>query len=659
MKALPLAYRQVHLDFHTSEQIAGIGKEFDPEQFVATLQEARVNSITCFSKCHHGMIYHETEFPAKHPHLETNLLAEQIEACHAAGIRVPIYISVGLDMHQSSRHPEWRELGVDGKIRGAAPLDAGWHKLCFNSASPYIDYVLAQTQEVLDNFEVDGLFFDIISQGQCVCQRCLAGMLEQDLDPECEEDRAAYAAEVLAGFKRRMSQDIRERNSECNIFYNAGHVGPGIRSTLDTYTHLELESLPSGGWGYDHFPTTVRYARGLGYDFLGMTGKFQKSWADFGGFKNRAALEYECFTALAEGGKCSIGDQLHPSGALDPATYSLIGSVYAEVEAKEPWCVGALPVTEIGIVTPEALGREDGRVDSAAGGAYRMLLEAHYQFDIVDGEMDWERYRAVILPDKIHLTPDLKEKLEAFIAGGGVAVLSHESGLDPDHERFILDGMPVYYRNAAPYNPDFVVPAEAVSAGILPSQHVMYDRGLEVEAVAGAESLGEVWHPYFNRTYRHFCSHFHTPPEKASGFPAAAQLGRVIYFAHPIFGAYFRHGPRMYRQWFLNCLQRALPDKLVRTNAPTTAHLTLTHQPDPGRAVLHLLHYVPERRYGAVPTIEDVLPLHELEVSIEFPQAPDRVYLAGTEASLPFDYADGRVNVILDRLDGHAMLVLE
>ena len=49
------------------------------------------------------MIYHDTKFvEARHPHLEVNLLKEQVEACHAAGIRVPIYITVGWDEFQKS-----------------------------------------------------------------------------------------------------------------------------------------------------------------------------------------------------------------------------------------------------------------------------------------------------------------------------------------------------------------------------------------------------------------------------------------------------------------------------------------------------------------------------------------------------------------------------
>ena len=49
-----LKFRQLHLDFHTSEDIPGIGEEFDREGFIAALKEGHIDSVTLFSKCHHG-----------------------------------------------------------------------------------------------------------------------------------------------------------------------------------------------------------------------------------------------------------------------------------------------------------------------------------------------------------------------------------------------------------------------------------------------------------------------------------------------------------------------------------------------------------------------------------------------------------------------------
>src|SRR5437763_16303181 len=86
-----LATRQVHLDFHTSPHIREVGIDFDPEEFVRTLQAAHVNSITVFAKCHHGYSYYPTKVGTPHPYLKRDLLGEMLAACHQAGIRAPVY----------------------------------------------------------------------------------------------------------------------------------------------------------------------------------------------------------------------------------------------------------------------------------------------------------------------------------------------------------------------------------------------------------------------------------------------------------------------------------------------------------------------------------------------------------------------------------------
>ena len=121
------------------------------------------------------------------------------------------------------------------------------------------------------------------------------------------------------------------------VFHNGGHIRHGRRDLAHMNTHLELESLPTGGWGYDHFPVSAGYARTLGMDYLGMTGKFHKSWGEFGGFKHPNALRYEAMLSVANGASVSVGDQLHPSGEMDMVTYNLIGKAYKEVEEIEPW----------------------------------------------------------------------------------------------------------------------------------------------------------------------------------------------------------------------------------------------------------------------------------------------------------------------------------
>ena len=98
-------YRQVHLDFHTSPAIPAVGDKFNKEEWQRTLQEGHVNSITVFSKCHHGYSYHPTKVNEMHPSLNFDLLGAELEACKAIGVKAPVYISAGLDEKDALMHP--------------------------------------------------------------------------------------------------------------------------------------------------------------------------------------------------------------------------------------------------------------------------------------------------------------------------------------------------------------------------------------------------------------------------------------------------------------------------------------------------------------------------------------------------------------------------
>jgi len=655
-----LRFRQIHLDFHTSEQIPGIGSEFDPDEFADTLKAAHVNSVTCFSRCHHGWIYHDTaRFPERrHPHLTCDLLRLQIEACHQRGIRVPVYITVMWDNFTARRHPEWIAIDETGRQIGTPPFEAGFYRrLCLNT--PYADFLEAQTVEVCETLPVDGIFFDICIPTACSCPACVRAMDEAGLDPANADHRTSFGFEVLRRFQDRFFGTVRSHHPEATVFFNSGHVGPKHRRMIDAFTHLELESLPSGGWGYMHFPLAQRFARGLGRDTMGMTGKFHTSWGDFQSFKNPAALDFECLSMLALGAKCSIGDQLHPRGRVCQDTYALIGRTYAKVEAAEPWCAGARPLSDIAVFTPEEFtsGHSHSGLPNEALGATRILQESRHQFDLVDSQTDLSEYRVAILPDSIPVDAGLAAKLSAYVAGGGALLATHRSGLSPDSSGFALAELGVKLRGDAPFSPDFIVPGK-LGAGLADTGHVMYLQGLEVEALPGAEVLSAMVKPFFNREWRHFCSHRHTPADDAAGYPGAVRHGRCIYLMHPLFTLYDRFGPLWCKRLVTNALDLLLPDRLVRAGGPSTALVTVTEQAAQSRRVVHLLHYVPERRCREFDIIEDVIPIFDVPISVRADGTAMAVTLEPQSEPIPFAQTGGRVEFVVPRVDGHQMVAI-
>ena len=134
--------------------------------------------------------------------------------------------------------------------------------------------------------------------------------------------------------------------------------------------------------------------------------------------------------------------------------------------------------------------------------------------------------------------------------------------------------------------------------------------------------------------------------------------GRAIYFANPIFTEYNTVAPRWEKQLFLNALELLLPDPLVWHDGPTTLQVTVNQQPDENRWIVHLLHYIPERRSQEIDIIEDVIPLYNVKVSIRLPRIKS-VMCVPEQEPLPYQQKDGRVGFVLPRLVGHQMIALE
>jgi hypothetical protein len=492
-------------------------------------------------------------------------------------------------------------------------------------------------------------------------QASLKAMREKGLDAGDISVRRKFYEEVITDFKADLTSFIRKHDKDCTIFYNGGHIGPDIRKSIHSYSHLELESLPSGGWGYLHFPLTSRYARTLGPDVLGMTGKFHTSWGDFHSLKNKAALEFECFSMLALNAKCSVGDQLHPRGKLDSATYDLIGSVYKQVAEKEAWCENAKAVNDIAVFSAEEFLDPDSpnytRVPQQMMGVVRMLQEGQHQFDVIDSQADFENYKLLILPDQIPVKDALKSKLETFTKNGGALIASFKSGLSPDGSKFASPLFGVNLKGEAPFSPDFLpLDGTGIGKGLPETELVMYMKGMEVE-LNGAESLVDANVPYFNRTWEHFSSHRHTPSEGKKGYPAVTQHGNVVYFMHPIFTQYASSAPMWCKKIFPECSGKAFPNPVLKMeNAPSSLVATVNFQPDKNRYVVHFLYYVPERRGSSFDVIEDVVPVFNLKATLNLPQKIRRISTVPQGKNISFRQTDSGIGFTLPELLGHQMI---
>lgn len=658
-----LRFRQIHLDFHTSGLISGIGAKFNKRQFQDSLKAGHINSITLFSKCHHGYSYHPTKIGKQHPHLKFDLLARQIDACREIDVRCPIYLSAGLDELAAFDNPTWVVKRKDGVTY--RPLEVEWFGRIMRFNSPYLDYLCAQIEEVATRWpDNDGIFLDIISEQMDYSEDAMRAMRKKGYHPAVEADMKRYARDVLLNYMKRTNAAARTLNKSNPVFHNSGHISLGAHEVLGHNSHLELESLPTGGWGYDHFPLSARYAITTKFDFLGMTGKFHNTWGEFGGFKRPAALRHECAAMLAYGAKCSIGDQLHPNGEMNPDTYRIIGEAYSEVEQKEPWCDYVKPVARIGIVSAEK-NQKDWRGFSGGTksdeGAARMLLETHLPFLVLDDEAAWEPFDLVILPDSYVLLPATLKKARAFLAKGGKILAAGSALLNETQTAFAIDpGAKLLGRSA--YEADYLLATTLTDDVPVKSAIVIHGGAYEIKP-GKAKVLVARENSYFNRTWEHYCSHQHAPNEEKTVSPAAVISKQIAYFAHNIFTCYRDQGQPLYRDFIYSAIKRLLGGELpVVTNLPTAARVNLMEQRAEKRYVAHLL-YAPTSVRGKfrdqpIEIIEDLVALRDTSVMLRVPKKVKTARLVPHGPELSFSQKGDAVSFTVAEFTNHQMIEL-
>ena len=646
-----LRKRQVHLDFHTNGTLP-VGKNFSKEQFQKALKIGHVDSITVFSKCHHGWSYHPTEVNEIHPELDFDLLGAQLEACKEIGVNAPVYISAGFDEKEYVKRPEWRYQPSPHKQEQINyENEVHFHLLCFNT--DYLGFLCRQIEEVMVKYNPCGIFLDIISPRVCYCEKCVSDMKSLGLDIENEKDRNDFAQIVFNKYLKETNNAVRKYSDTATIFHNSGHVPKGDYRYIDSNTHLELESLPTGGWGYDHFPLSAAYSRSLkNTEFLGMTGKFHHSWGEFGGFKHPNALIYETSLSIANGAGCSIGDQMHPLGEMNMATYGLIGKAYSLVEEKEPWLTDAVNIADIAVLSAESVtGKANEKADF---GANRTLLENNCLYNFIDSTMDFSNYKMLILPDVIVLSDEMTEKIKAYVEKGGKVIASGQSLVKDG--KFILD-TGAKYKGENEFNPTYLIPAYDTVNGT--TEYVMRCNSFMLEA-EDCEVLAYMQNPYFNRTREHFCSHAHAPNNPEESYPAVVLKENVAYIGWDIFTAYAKHGHICFKELFNFVLNKMMGcHRSVYADIPDRAVVTLTRQEKEKRSILHLLFAHTTVRGENTEVIEDTVPLYDVKCKVKCDKKPTKVTLVPSGTELESRYIDGNAEFTVPKVDIHQMVSIE
>jgi hypothetical protein len=658
-------WRKIWLDFHNSQFMPTIGEKFNADEWGDCLQAANVDAIVVFAKDMHGYFYYPSTFGPVHRGLKLDLLGAQVAACRKRNIHVRAYYCTTWDNYLAENHPEWLVFKRD-RTTYLPAFDATphWTALCL-AHEDFVTLMLSHINEFTSRYELDGVSLDmpVPIDAECFCDECLRQLRAKNLDPFDKAVQHEHKSALHKAFISKVHDTVNAARPNCQVDFNCECVY-GLGERVPFVDSIDIEALPTAFWGYYYFPTIVRYVRNFGVPTYGLTGRFATHWGDFGGMKLAAQLQTEVASIVANCARCDIGDQMHPSGRLDPAVYREIGKAYQHVKSIEPYLDEAAPVTEAVLLTAGLPLDSPGT--EANYGLLKMMIESRLQFDILEPTAPWERYALVVLGDDLAVDQPLASRLHAFVDQGGALIVVHRSGLIAGSEQTWLERYGFTYDGMSPFTPAYLVP-QRMTDEIPAYEYALYEGASQWKVRSPATALALLGEPLFQRSPQHYTSHMQTPFNHLTSYAAMAKSGQVVLVGFPLGLSYFKNGYWVYRRAFQQAIAEVLPAKLIQSNAPLSTEITLTHQAAHSgtgrkeRYMIHIVNFSPLRHTPSHPDYyEDPIALTGVTIRLNLliRCSSTRAVVAGN-ALQARSAPGGGVEVTVARVPIHEVVVLE
>ena len=149
------------------------------------------------------------------------MLKETLRACHKKDIAVPAYVSVEWDVYAGQTHPEWCIVSPESKVPGPRldPIPGCcWPTLCVLGG--YRKYLADTVKELVSNYDMDGVFFDIVEDLDNCNETALAQMRKEGVDINDKTARMAFQRRVMIDFMREFYELIQKIRRGTPVFYN-------------------------------------------------------------------------------------------------------------------------------------------------------------------------------------------------------------------------------------------------------------------------------------------------------------------------------------------------------------------------------------------------------------------------------------------------------
>ena len=661
------AFFGFHTDLHAHERDTCLGADVDEDMVNRFLRVVEPDYVQYDCKGHHGYASYPTEVGWAAPGIEKDALEIWRRATKRHGVALVVHYSGVWDRTAIEHHPEWAAVNADGSP----------DQFATSTFSPYVDELLIpQLKEVISNYDVDAVW----------------------VDGDCWGARLDYSEKALEEFRKETGIENAPRSRDDPHWHEFVEVNreqfrryvrkyvdalhefkPGFQLTSNwMFTPLMPEpvSVPLDFLSGDCLPQevvnlgrlTARYmpAVGIPWDLMAWgfnKGEDQSSWS----LKSPSQLKQEAASVLAQGGGWQVVCQGTRSGHLDDCTVDLVADVAKFCRQRQALCHRSLPVPEVALLLPatsiyDKLPAIFGFPDTMRPhvlGLLHALLELHYSVDVkaehqLSGHL--QDYPAVAIPD-CHILPEgFIGELKEYVCEGGSLLLGgpqvaspfkNEIGVSYDGEMIDMNRL---YRE---------LEERAENKGLMFLDPDFPELYIEAEGML-ADCAG--LHQKVKPTTAEPISCCYPSKDTRKGEMCASS---VVKFGRGMFGAvyvslgasfYESHAPVL-RKAFKKIMNRLFPSPTVELDAPNCIDVAVRKKN--GKLLIHLVNTSGMHTSAKYAITDYIPPVTDVRMAVRLDAEPKSAEWAYGGTSAEMHYKNGKLQVVLDRLEIHDVLVID
>ncbi len=631
-----------HFDFHATTDNQAIGGRSFKNDLARMLREAKPDYVQCDCKGHPGVSSYPTKVGNPAPKFAGDALKVWREETAKQGVALFMHYSGVWDTEALRLHPEWARIDENGNTDP-------------DNTSVFGRYVhelmIPQLVELRRNYDVDGFW----------------------VDGDCWATGQDYHPDVLKKFRKLSGfRNVPKKLGDAGFFEFTEMCREAFREYVRAYVNALHDQCPgvqiASNWAFSSFmpePVSVPvdflsgdYAmidavnsarfegrclmhQGRAWDLMAWAFA-AKSLKDCSfSAKSIVQIQREAAVVLALGGGIQVYFQQRRDGSLPAHEIETMIEVANFCRSRQKFCHQSTSIPQVAVLlSKDAFYRGNRRVFGAWDGNYLALcglvsglIENQTCVDVVGehhltGSMS--RFPLIVIPEWDTLEETFRQELLSYVRNGGrlLAIGCGPTKLFAKELGVTITG-DVEER-------DRYLAASRGLAGIRGA-------GLALKCARGTRVTG-VWHEERDPT--------------SPSHPAVVQrkLGRGVIASLCLdFGKAYREHRTSHARDFLGVLVRDLfPNPIVELRGTHLVDVSLMTKD--GVMFVHLVNASGPHAQLDVPTHDEILPIHDVNVCIRLDTKPTAITLQPTGLKLPFSWSKGICSITIPQIDLHEII---